>query len=163
MPVFTLLEFEQVGSSASDQLRLLGQREIPNSTVSEGKQWLSTAILEGRLQTGRFYHWFSTESTAELRPGSTAQVSFCLFEDARLCPLRIWHRPEWRGTAKGEWVLDCEGIPGWSAIASLEPRWRLERTVPAERSWMGRSRRDWQRRDCWRVSRPANFSSEQAA
>lgn len=144
MPVFTLYEFEQIGLISSSTLRLLGHRELSSPTVSEAKRWLSEAVLDKRLQSGRFYHWTAM--------GREIRISFYAFEDGRLCPLRIWHRPECRGTGEPEWIADFEGVPGWSAFASLEPRWRIERSVPRERSWMGRSRRDWQQRDCWFIA-----------
>lgn len=165
MATFTLREFERTGDGKSSSLRFLGQRQTSASTVAEGKRWLSQMIAGGQLQRDRFFRLESVNCASELRHDYLLNIAFYLFQDGRLCPLRIWSR--WERTdayhTDPEWTADFEGVPGWSLFASIEPRWYCVRTVPAERSWMGRSRRDWQKRDCWVLGDSNTLAKDRAA
>ena len=165
MPSFTLRVFEQIGSEKSQELRFLGQRQLTAATMVEGKRWLSGMIAEGRLESDRFYQLESMDSCDAMQREVILNIAFYLFPDRKLCPVRIWrlHERTQRHNSEPEWSADFEGIPGWSLIASMVPRWHCLRTVPVERSWLGRSKRDWQRRDCYVLDRPAKEVSIRAA
>ncbi len=151
MPTFTLTILEQIGCQDSSELRFLGERHLTAASLAEGKRWLSGMIAENRLESDRFYRFESSDCSAAVWRDAALSVSFYLFSDGRLCPLRIWSRTEHIQYHQNdpEWIADFEGVPTWSLFAPIEPRWQCLRTVPAERSWMGRSRRDWQRRNCY--------------
>lgn len=162
MAKFTLRVFEQVGGSRSSTLRPLGSRETTGVSPAEGKRWLSEMMEAGRLDPDRFYLFEAGEDGSE--GDMRFSIAFFLFSNARLCPLRIWRNAETASVvAEIEWTADFEGVPGWTRIAALEPRWYCERTVPVEQSWMGRSNRDWQKRDCWVLTRGASAKSQSAA
>lgn len=165
MRIFTLRIFERSGADKSCELRFLGQRQYEASNIVEGKRWLSQLIAAGQLHGDRFYQFQSLDSILSTSGQAALNIAFYLFADRRLCPLRIWSSHELAAVrgCDAEWVVDFEGIPGWSFIGSVEPRWHKLQTVPPERSWMGRSHRDWQKRDCWVLSKAAASTRDIAA
>lgn len=153
MRQFTLRTFELFETNRNGALHLLGEISFAAETASEGKLWLTHLIANGRLATGTFYRFTSNDNLDDIPLENALDISFCLFSGTRICPVRIRHRNEgvhWH-SVDPEWSVDFEGVPGWSQMRSIEPRWRLLQTVPQSYGWMGRSRRDWQRRDCWTI------------
>ena len=153
MRQFTLRAFELFETDRNGALHLVGEWDFAAKTVSEGKLWLTDLIASNRLATGTFYRFESNAAGPEVLPEAALNISFCLFSGIRICPVRIRHRSErvhWH-SVDPEWSVDFDGIPGWSLMRSIEPRWRPLQSVPQSRGWMGRSRRDWQRRDCWTI------------
>ncbi len=165
MQQFTLRTFELFETNKNGALHLLGEVTYRAETASEGKWWLTDLISEGRLATGTFYRFETGDSLPDVHLQTALTISFCLFSGTRICPVRIRHRRE---TVHGhsvdpEWSVDFEGVPTWSLMRSIEPRWQLLRSVPESSAWMGRSRRDWQRRDCWTIPQAINHPLHSAA
>ena len=153
MRQFNLRTFELFETNRNGALHILSEVSFNAETAAEGKQWLTDLITSGRLATGTFYRFDSNDSLPDVHCEGLLTISFCLFSGARLCPVRIRHRSECVNphSVDPEWSVDFEGIPGWSLMRSLEPRWCPLQSVPQSRGWIGRSRRDWQRRDCWTI------------
>ena len=150
---FLLRTFELFEMNSNGALHLLSEQSIEGETSSEGKLWLTNLIATGRLATGTFYRFESNAGSSDVLPEAALTISFCLFSEMRICPVRIRHRTEeahWH-SVDPEWAVDFEGIPGWSLMRSIEPRWRILQSVRQNHGWIGRSRRDWQRRDCWTI------------
>lgn len=159
MAYFTLRTFEPLTPSRISGLALLGETQFVTRTAEEAKGKLSAWIESGLLDRERFYRFEGFAPFRGGRPQFVLNISFYLFEDGRLCPLRIWHRDEQASNQTGEsdWLVDFNGIPGWSLIASIEPRWRVFQAPASEDRWTGRSHRDWYKRSCWTVvSQPAS-------
>ena len=153
MRQFTLRTFELFESNRNGALQLLGELHMTAATASEGKQWLTDLLAKERLSIGTFYRFDSNDPLPDTPVKTPLNISFCLFSGTRICPVRIRHRsetPHWH-SIDPEWSVDFEGVPAWSLMRSIEPRWQLLRSVPQASNWMGRSRRDWQRRDCWTI------------
>ncbi|MBV8707796.1 MAG: hypothetical protein JO028_11455 [Acidobacteriaceae bacterium] len=148
---FTLQAFEPVCPENVWELRQLTEIRFAAGTAQEGKHRLSDMIAEQSIFPKRFYRFEGSGCFGEVRPDFRFNISFYLFEDGRLCPLRIWNRAEGGSFHPGdpEWTAHFDGIPPWSLVASIEPRWHLVQLVPASFSWMGTSKRDWQKRNCW--------------
>jgi hypothetical protein len=161
MPYFTLRVFQPMKPSRISGLSALGETRLEAKTAEDGKRQL-TQWIDGRaLERERFYRF---EGYAPFRgglPQFVLNISFYLFEDGRLCPVRIWHRSEQASNQSGEsdWLVDFNGIPGWSLIAGIEPRWyQLPTPAPAD-LWTGRSHRDWYKRACWSLTPQAHSSA----
>jgi hypothetical protein len=156
---FTIRAFEPVHSENVWELRQLTEIRFAAATAQEGKQRLSDMIAEQSILRKRFYRFEGSGCFGEVRPDFHLSISFYLFEDGRLCPLRIWNRAEQGSFHPNdpEWTAHFDGIPPWSLVASIEPRWHLVQVVPAGSSWMGASKRDWQKRNCWSLT-PAKSS-----
>ena len=118
--------------------------------LSASKQRLSELICGETLPGDTFYRFEASPG------GSTLTISFYLFEDRRFCPLRIWNRTELYGrvSAGPEWMVDFNGLPPWSLITAVEPRWRFLGPPPGNNTTVGRSALDWRKRSCWMVELP---------
>ncbi len=165
MQQFTLRTFELFETNKDGALQLLGKATYAAETASEGKLWLTNLMAEGRLATGTFYRFEANASFPDVHLQTTFNLSFCLFSGTRICPVRIRHRSEkahWH-SVDPEWSVDFEGVPTWSLMRSIEPRWQLLQSVPQSYGWMGRSRRDWQRRDCWTIPQAISCPVHSAA
>jgi hypothetical protein len=160
MRYFTLKTFEPMNPDAITGLILTGETRINAETAEEGKRKLSDWIDGRVLERERFYRFEGYVPSRGVRPQFVLNISFYLFEDGRLCPLRIWHWSEQTSNQSGQadWMVDFNGIPGWSLVASIEPRWYTtpRDTVPsvAGNPWSGRSHRDWYKRTCWTLTPP---------
>ncbi len=156
---FTIQAFEPVHPENVWELRRLTEIRFTACTAQEGKQRLSDMIAEQSLFRKRFYRFEGSGCFPEVRPDFHFNISFYLFEDGRLCPIRIWNRTEGSSfhLSDPEWTAHFDGIPPWSLVACIEPRWHLLQSVPASFSWMGTSKRDWQKRNCWSLT-PVNSS-----
>lgn len=151
---FTIRAFEPVDAVDIWELRRLTEITFIAGTAQEGKQRLSDMIAEQSIFRNRFYRFEASDCFPEIRPDFRFDISFYLFEDGRLCPLRIRNRAE-RGCFHPndpEWTANFDGIPPWSLIASIAPKWHLLQLVPRGFSWMGTSKRDWQKRNCWSLT-----------
>lgn len=121
------------------------------SDLASAKQQLSELILDHVLPPETFYRFEGRQSDSRLT------IAFYLFEDRRICPVRIWNRAELFGrrSAGSQWMVDFNGLPPWSAITAVEPRWQLVGDAAARKSTVGRSARDWRKRMCWAIDGPA--------
>ncbi len=130
---------------------MTGEVQVNANTAEEGKRKLSEWIDGRRLERERFYRFEGYAPFRGGRPQFVLNISFYLFEDGRLCPLRIWHWSEQTSNQSGEsdWLVDFNGVPGWSLVASIEPRWYLRPAPASADRWTGRSHRDWYKRACW--------------
>jgi hypothetical protein len=145
-----LRAFAPLNPKQISDLLPLREYRLTATDLSASKQWLSELICCHRLPRETFYRF-------EAAPGGPKLViSFYLFEDRRICPLRIWNRTELYGhrSAGPEWMADFNGLPPWSVIAAAEPQWRLVAAPARHNSTVGRSARDWRKRDCWAVELP---------
>lgn len=161
MRYFTLRVFEPLKPTRISGLALIGETRLHANTAEEGKRKLTEWIDRRVLDRERFYRFEGYAPFRGGRPHFELNISFYLFEDGRLCPLRIWHRSEQASNQTGEsdWLADFNGIPGWSLAASIEPRWySVPAPVGADR-WIGRSPRDWYRRACWSLTPPYTQSN----
>jgi hypothetical protein len=160
MRYFTLRVFQPLEPARISGLALIGETQLNARTAEEGKRKL-TEWIDGRmLERERFYRFEGYAPFRGGRPQFVLNIAFYLFEDGRLCPLRIWHRSEQSSNQTGEsdWLVDFNGIPGWSLVASIEPRWYpLPAPVSTDR-WIGRSHRDWFKRACWSLTTRAAHS-----
>ena len=147
----------------SGELVLMDEIRIPALTAQEGKSRLSELIVSGSLPCARFYHVEGSGDFPEVRPSFRFDVSFYLFEGGRICPVRIWRRAEEfaANATKSTWTVDFNGIPGWSMVAAIEPRWHtLHDPIEGNNwqvqrnNWTGASQRDWWERKCWSVVEP---------
>lgn len=154
MPHFTLRAFQPLNPVRISALTLIGEAKLQANTAEDGKRRLSEWIDGRVLERERFYRFEGYAPSRGARPQFVLNISFYLFEDGRLCPLRIWHRSEQASNQTGEsdWTVDFNGIPGWSLVASVEPRWHFLPAPPSADRWMGRSHRDWYRRPCWALA-----------
>jgi hypothetical protein len=151
---FTLKVFEPLKPHRISGLMLIGEMRLQAGSAEEGKRKLSEWIDGRVLERERFYRF---EGFAPFRGGHSQfviDISFYLFEDGRLCPLRIWHRAEQASNQSGEsdWLVDFNGIPGWSLVASIAPRWYPVPPAPSKDAWCGRSHRDWYKRASWSLT-----------
>lgn len=147
---FSLRVFSAVDSQPIHDLNLLRESSFAGPDLSVAKWRLSEWIANQVLPTDRFYRLEGTSGEAKL------VVSFYLFADRRICPVRIWNRTELFGqTAAGAtWMVDFNGIPPWSVINAVEPHWHAVGSVAARNTAIGRSARDWRKRACWLVELP---------
>ena len=156
MRYFTLRVFQPLKPNRISALALLGETQMHANTAEDAKRKLSEWIDGRVLERERFYRFEGYAPFRGGRPQFELNIAFYLFEDGRLCPLRIWHRSEQASnqTAESDWLVDFNGIPGWSLVCSIEPRWHhLSAPVSADR-WIGRSQRDWHKRACWSLTPP---------
>jgi hypothetical protein len=161
MRQFTLRAFEFSNPAASLDLRQAGEARIALETAAAGKRWLSDLIAQERICSGYFYRFESSGEFSEVRPSFLFTISFYLFEGGRICPVRIWHLEERQGprAAGPQWTVDFNGLPGWSLMASIEPRWYPVKARCSARPGVGMSERDWYERDCWSLQNPASHPS----
>ena len=164
MRQFTLRIFEPLKPHRISALAVIGEIQVSASTAEEAKRKL-TEWIDGRvLERERFYRFEGYAPFRGCAPQFVVNIAFYLFEDGRLCPLRIWHRSEQASnqTSESDWHVDFNGIPGWAQIASIEPRWHLQPVTASGDRWSGRSHRDWFKRACWTLHaqgrREANLS-----
>lgn len=157
MPSFTLRVFEPLKTGRISGLALIGETQLQANTAEDAKRQLSEWIDRRALERERFYRFEGYAPFRGGRPQFVLNISFYLFEDGRLCPLRIWHRSEQASNQTGEsdWTADFNGIPGWSLVASIEPRWHFLPVPPSRDPWIGRSHRDWYKRACWTLNAQA--------
>jgi len=162
MRYFTLKTFEPLNPERISGLVLTGEIQVNANTAEEGKRKLSEWIDGRRLERERFYRFEGYAPFRGGRPHFVLNISFYLFEDGRLCPLRIWHWSEQASNQSGEsdWLVDFNGIPGWSLVASIEPRWYLRPTPVSANRWTGCSHRDWYKRACWTLTSEAQVESD---
>ena len=158
MRQFTLRVFQPLKPTRISALAVIGEMQLNADTAEQAKRNLSEWIDSRVLERERFYRF---EGYAPFRGGAPqfiVNIAFYLFEDGRLCPLRIWHRSEQASNQSGEsdWHADFNGIPGWTQIASIEPRWHLEPGSGSRDRWIGRSHRDWFERPCWTLNAQAH-------
>jgi hypothetical protein len=161
MPYFTLRVFQPLNPSKISGLALMEEFRMDTNTAEEGKRQL-TDWIDGRvLERERFYRFEGYAPFRGGRPHFVLNISFYLFEDGRLCPLRIWHRSEQASNQSGEsdWLVDFNGIPGWSLVASIQPRWHQLAARSAD-AWTGQSWRDWYNRACWSLVPQARSNAD---
>jgi hypothetical protein len=161
MRFFTLRTFLSAAPEGLRQhadLVLIDEIRFPGRTAQEGKSRLSELIVSGGLPPERFYRFEGSDDFPEVRPSFHFDISFYLFAGGSICPVRVA-----RLAAGTGWTVDFNGIPGWSLIAAIEPRWysldhELQRktwTLPRN-NWTGASQRDWWERRRWSVEPPRN-------
>ncbi len=153
---FTLRTFSAVIQHNPAELKQTDEHSFCAVTAQEGKQWLSSLINDGKLCSGSFHKFSGSGDFPEVRPAFLLNISFYLFPDKRLCPVRIWHKSEQFGdqVAGPDWTVDFNGIPGWSLVCSIEPRWHPLPATSTTDPWAGRSNRNWWQRDCWSCPLP---------
>ena len=162
---FTLKTFSALNQNNPAELEQIDEVSFCAVTAQEGKQWLTSWIAERKLQSDSFYRFSGSADFPEVRPAFVFNISFYLFSDNRLCPLRIWHKSEQFGdqVAGPNWRVDFNGIPGWSLVASIEPRWRPIQAMSTTDPWAGRSHRNWWQRDCWSLSIPTSLQPSESS
>ena len=112
MPYFTLRVFQPMKPSRISGLSALGETRLEAKTAEDGKRQL-TQWIDGRvLERERFYRFEGYAPFRGGRPHFVLNISFYLFEDGRLCPVRIWHRSEQASNQSGEsdWLVDFNGM-----------------------------------------------------
>ncbi len=151
MWTFILRSFAQSDASQRQDLDLLRESRFCGHDIPAGKLKLSELILNDSLPADRFYQFEGSN-------GGEPQfsIAFYLFENHRLCPVRIWNRRELYGKAAPGpiWMVDFNGIPSWSAIIGVDPSWRQAAPSGNSNGTIGRSSRDWQKRSCWKIDPP---------
>lgn len=159
MRQFTLRVFQPLKPTRISALAVIGQMHLNADTAEQAKRKLSEWIDGRVLERERFYRFEGYAPFRGSAPQFIVNIAFYLFEDGRLCPLRIWHRSEQASNQSGEsdWHADFNGIPGWTQIASIEPRWHLEPGLGSRDRWTGRSHRDWFKRACWTLNAQAHL------
>ncbi|MFL6452059.1 MAG: hypothetical protein ACJ746_30995 [Bryobacteraceae bacterium] len=86
---FTLRVFQPLKPARISGLALIGETQLTASTAEEGKRKLSEWIDGRVLERERFYRFEGYAPFRGGRPQFVLNISFYLFEDGRLCPLRI--------------------------------------------------------------------------
>lgn len=152
---FTLRGFSAFHAAEIHDLNLQRESSFAAPDLSAAKFRLSEWIVNRVLPTDMFYRFEGTCGEARI------VVSFYLFADRRICPVRIWDRLELFGHAApgAKWMVDFNGIPPWSAINGVEPHWN----AVGQNSVLGRSAREWRKRACWVVDLPALAVEEVAS
>ena len=162
---FTLKTFSAVNQSNPSELEQIDELTFCAMTAQEGKQWLTSRIDQERLRFDSFHRFSGSGDFPEVRPAFVFNISFYLFPDNRICPVRIWQKSEQFGdqVAGPDWKVDFNGIPGWSSVASIEPRWHPIQATSTTDPWAGRSDRNWWQRDCWRLSIPTSVQPPESS
>jgi hypothetical protein len=147
---FTLRGFTPFDVRQIHDLNLQRESSFETFDLSAAKQRLSEWIVNHVLAPDMFYRFEGACGQAKI------VVSFYLFGDRRMCPVRIWNRTELFGQAApgAKWMVDFNGIPPWSAINGVEPFWHPVGSNGGQNSSIGRSARDWRKRACWVIELP---------
>jgi hypothetical protein len=153
---YALRCFAQRGNSKSSELVLLQEIRLTASSAEEAKGKLTAMLMGGRLVPSRFYRFGPSDFSEPGQRDARLELSFFLFQDGRICPIRIWNTAELFGSPAGgsEWTVDFNGLPAWSRMAAVQPEWH--RCHPsgslAVSQWNGTSAHNWQARPCWTIS-----------